>query len=550
MSIKNYGIYLSYAPGIDLRHEGLGRYLAAFLKGANGRNDVRFVIVCPSWSREALEELLEHEDVPPEGFEVISPPTSPLILKFYQWLSNRKKRKSRPSLVDRMLNALNKATTGARNYWEQRIIRVHTYSQAALVSVEAAGWALLALTLLIALSPLISLATIMLICHMCYRRILIRLRPLNKRLGKLRQALSAPKNDNFVLQLYTAMDAAESTRMLDIVNSRSDIKAWYCPTAFWPAVNQIKAPKLICVPDLVLVNFPLGFSDMGGDRTLSTFQKINQTIQDGQYFVTYSQHVKNETLVQQFCVPSSNVEVIPHAPNRVDQWLNVTGFADNLIASRSYAKFLLQSAVNDKQPPYTSKFGNSDFKFLFYASQFRPNKNIITLLRAYKHLLRKRLLPHKLILTGNPNHLPEVRDYIAKHELQNDVLCLHGLSIQKLSACYKLADLAVNPSLSEGGCPFTFTEALSVDTPAIMARIPVTEEILTDPELRKETLFDPFDHMALARHIERALEHREELLAFQKEFYKNLIDRTWVNVVDEHVRVLDLISNKVADVQT
>jgi len=48
----------------------------------------------------------------------------------------------------------------------------------------------------------------------------------------------------------------------------------------------------------------------------------------------------------------------------------------------------------------------------------------------------------------------------------------------RIAACYKLADLAVNPSLSEGGFPFTFTEALSVGTPVVMARIPVTEEII------------------------------------------------------------------------
>ena len=57
---------------------------------------------------------------------------------------------------------------------------------------------------------------------------------------------------------------------------------------------------------------------------------------------------------------------------------------------------------------------------------------------------------HKLILTGNPEVLPAVKEFIKDHYLQNDVLFLHGLKIQELAACYKLADLAVNPSLSEG----------------------------------------------------------------------------------------------------
>ena len=89
--------------------------------------------------------------------------------------------------------------------------------------------------------------------------------------------------------------------------------------------------------------------------------------------------------------------------------------------------------------------------------------------------------------------LPEIAQFIHKHNLQNDVLCLHDLSAQELAACYRLADLAVNPSLSEGGCPFTLTEALSVGTPVVMARIAVTEEVVTDPELQSLMLFDPYD---------------------------------------------------------
>ncbi|MCY1341013.1 glycosyltransferase [compost metagenome] len=225
--------------------------------------------------------------------------------------------------------------------------------------------------------------------------------------------------------------------------------------------------------------------------------------------------------------------------------MSVTGFSDNVKTARTYCSRLLENAIQRTlKTPYGTGFLNSDLKFFFYASQIRPNKNVITLLRAYEHLLHNKLIGHKLILTGNASAHPEVNAFIQEHRLEKEVLCLHGLKTSELAACYALADLAVNPSLSEGGCPFTFTEALSVNTPVVMARIPVTEEVLTDPELQEMTFFDPYDWKDLAGRIEWALVHREELLTVQQRTYEQLSKRNWANVVDEHLQVLEDISQE------
>jgi glycosyltransferase involved in cell wall biosynthesis len=127
--------------------------------------------------------------------------------------------------------------------------------------------------------------------------------------------------------------------------------------------------------------------------------------------------------------------------------------------------------------------------------------------------------------------------------LENDILCLGGLTTPQLAACYKLADLAVNPSLSEGGCPFTLTEALSVQTPVVMAKIPVTTEIITDKTLQEMMLFDPYNWRDLAARIEWGLNNREELLSKQLELFEVLSRRSWRDVVDEHIRILDKLSS-------
>jgi glycosyltransferase involved in cell wall biosynthesis len=118
------------------------------------------------------------------------------------------------------------------------------------------------------------------------------------------------------------------------------------------------------------------------------------------------------------------------------------------------------------------------------------------------------------------------------------------LTTKELAAFYQLADLAVNPSLSEGGCPFTFTEALSVNTPVVMARIPVAIEVLTDSALQEKMFFDPYDWKDMAGRIAWALANHEDLLEVQLKTYTELKKRTWVDVVNEHITLLDRISSE------
>ena len=119
------------------------------------------------------------------------------------------------------------------------------------------------------------------------------------------------------------------------------------------------------------------------------------------------------------------------------------------------------------------------------------------------------------------------------------MLFLVRLSEEELAACYRQAELAVNPTLSEGACPFTFTEALSVDTPVVMSRIPVTEEVIAEKQLQAAMLFDPYDWRDMARVIRRGVEHRDDLLAMQQAAYATLAERTWQNVSRETIHALD-----------
>jgi len=544
MSMKHYGIYLAYAPTVDMRDQGLGRHLAMFLKGAEELTDIRFTIVCPSWTKETLEALFESEQVSSEHCKIVSPDGKPYALRVFEAIKKYRARPVRKGWITRLAEY---TAQKAEHFWSQlsaRAVAVHDAATLVrFVSTVVALIVLLAPLLVLAL-PLVALVyTGYLVRRMSYRLKRIVRANFQWLFAKTSAVLASPHQHGWVLRLFEEMQKQEMRRMQANIAALTDVRAWYCPTAFWPSFHEIKAPRLMCVPDVVLTDFPVGFSAVGGDRFLSTFDEVGLSIRKGEHYVTYSDSVKWNTLVDRYAVSAANVTVIPHAPNTLNRYVEVTGFPDVEATSRHYCQTLLRGAFQrSTNPGYTSTFLNGDLKFLFYASQLRPNKNVLTLLRAYESLLRKRYLGHKLILTGYPADMPEIGRFVIDHRLENDVIFLHGLSVSELAACYCLADVAVNPTLSEGGCPFTFTEALSVNTPVVMARIPVTMEVLTDPYLDGVMFFDPYNWKDMAERIEWAVLNREVLLERQKLVYERLVQRTWQQVVGEHVAILDKIS--------
>jgi glycosyltransferase involved in cell wall biosynthesis len=339
------------------------------------------------------------------------------------------------------------------------------------------------------------------------------------------------------------MQAVEIKGMVSQINRSYTEIAWYAPAAFWPMFNSIRAPRLMCVPDIVLSEFPVAFSDLGG-AVVKAYDDVRTSVSGGSDLVTYSNHIKWETLVKKADVDPSNIWVVPHASSTLSHHTTITGFDDNEAASVSLSRARAVGALATATGlSYVSHLKSMEFSFLFYASQFRPSKNAITLLRAYEYLLRKRYVKHKLVLTGHGEY-EAVRSFIERYDLGNDVLCLYGLTEPELAAFYKCADLAVNPSLSEGGMPFTFTEALSVGTPVVMGDIEVTREVLTDPALCEATLFDPYDWRDMAYKIEWALQNRDALYLQQRQFFDVLAKRTWEHVVDEHFGILDAIAER------
>ena len=532
MPVKRYGIYLCYPPKVDLRAEGLGRQLAALLLAAQARSDVEFVIACPSWMPQTLRRLCDEAGVDFERLQILAPARAPKLLRIAEAIARLQKRPAGKEWLARLALRLRRIVDGATAWSEARLAGTRS--------------ALVLCLLLLAAIPVAGLVGIGRVLgwldkksnHLAQAAMRVCTRGLYGQ-GPRQVARSAT-----IARLYRHMEAAEARLMHALIAARFDISAWYCPTAFWPHFNDIAGPRLMCVPDVVLGEFPIGFAMTGVDRFASTFIDVEQAIAGSHHLVTYSEHVKRTTLVERYHVDPDQVDVIPHGTNDLSALITVSGMIDNEAGTRLYCATLLRSALAKAVGcDCASIYGSGDVRFLFYASQLRPNKNVLTLLRAYAWLLRTHAIPHKLVLTACPNETPSVREFIAEQGIANDVLFLHGLSARELAACYKLADLAVNPSLSEGGLPFTFSEAVSVGTPVVMARIAVTTEVLGGAPFAQSMLFDPYDWRALADRIAWAVDNKETLYAAQRRFFDEAVAaRTWSHVVEDYIGILERIS--------
>jgi hypothetical protein len=75
-----------------------------------------------------------------------------------------------------------------------------------------------------------------------------------------------------------------------------------------------------------------------------------------------------------------------------------------------------------------------------------------------------------------------------------------------------------------------------------MARIAVTEEVITDPNLQAMMLFDPYVWQDMADRIEWAIQNRDKLCAVQVDVFKAISRRSWDDVVADHVEILQRIS--------
>jgi glycosyltransferase involved in cell wall biosynthesis len=544
MSVKKYGVYLGYGPRVDLRGEGLGRYLACLIKGAEQEPTRQFVIACPKWLEKNLKELFESEHVDTAKIEILTTRGIPLVVtlqNYYYKYYQKKPYKYSTSLSENFYLLKNNIFHFLKSSPKIRSLKEIAASEHYFPKIVAGLMFILFLPLLILMATFYIITYYIYLIYNTYVKDYISRYSFTMSYGIIDRALH---NRYFSVILSSIIETYQK-RLIRLINKRNDVACWYAPTCFWPLFNTIEAPKILCVPDVVLNDFPVGFSHTGGTGMASVYTNILETLDGAENILTYSEHIKWNNVVHHHHKFPNQVFVIRHAHNDLSQFVHLDGHINRDPHARfdfcaGLVKNALLKSVNYK---FTRTVNKVDFKFIFYPTQFRPNKNIMFLLQVYKNMLKKNVLSHKLILTGNPDSYRDIAEYIEENNLVNDVLFLKGLSTGELAACYALADLAICSTLSEGGLPFVFSEAVSVGTPTLLSDIPVTREAFKDHMLPDQMLFDPYDAQDLRTKILYCIEHRSKLLAEQKVLYSKM-QRTWEQVAAEHFVIFDQLASQ------
>jgi glycosyltransferase involved in cell wall biosynthesis len=349
-----------------------------------------------------------------------------------------------------------------------------------------------------------------------------------KRIIKYYSRINSVGN-NVYSYIYNIINDQVQKDLVYRINKSEKHDVWYSPSIFWEQFNNINSTKVINVPDLVTEEFPIQW---GGHNDIVMSSKIcEKTIEGGQNFITYSQYVKDTLLIDKYGKEESNIIVINHNINDLSNYITINSEITKNLASEdvfttAYCQTIMQTLAphTSQITPYIRNFDFKDVKFIFYASQARPHKNLLNLIKAYELMLRRNYIRVKLFLTCNLESDPEVLSYIREKRLQYDIISFYNISSKQLAALYHQAQLVVNPTLYEGGFPFTFGEGMSVGTPSVMSRIPQVEEFTRLYKL-EECLFDPYNYKDIAEKIIYGLGNLEKLkekqLALYNYLYKN-----------------------------
>ena len=140
-------------------------------------------------------------------------------------------------------------------------------------------------------------------------------------------------------------------------------------------------------------------------------------------------------------------------------------------------------------------------KYLLYLGNFKPHKNVVSLVKAYKKMVAE-FPEYKLVLAGplDSNGL-EIENLVSREGLTDRVVFTNTIREEDHpEALLSMADLFVFPTLYEGfGLPPL--EAMACGTPVITSNLTAVPEVIGDAGV----MVNPLDVGALSRAIEDLL---------------------------------------------
>ena len=130
---------------------------------------------------------------------------------------------------------------------------------------------------------------------------------------------------------------------------------------------------------------------------------------------------------------------------------------------------VIYCSVNAPKQTFWNRPSPIPEKYLLYVNTLLPQKNVLTLVKAFENIKQKN--SHHLVIVGKetPYWKKEVLPYINSHDLGDRIILFQNLPVENLWHLYKNASVFVTPSLREG-FGYTPIEAALCKVPVICSR--------------------------------------------------------------------------------
>lgn len=341
--------------------------------------------------------------------------------------------------------------------------------------------------------------------------------------------------------------AASYASMAAYANRSDHIDFCIVPLGNWSLCRLIKKkPYVVQIPDVVFLEFPELFDRNQDVNNLST--EIGRVANQAGAVISVSEHVRRNHVIQFLGVEPRRARLALHAPMRLDEAL-----ADNFRKEGQPTKELARAWLADHWHEIMARSGLVDrmngslnwlaharkldihnTKLLYFATQYRPYKNIERAIEAMARVRDRSLEPVALLLTANLAGGDHISALIDKHKLWDIVIPLPRLPQPIHATLYAASDLALAASRFEGGLPFLFSEAVSVGTPVIMAETAIVRASMP-AALRGRMMFDPLDTDHMADAIIRGLNDPNLFIEQSRVLASMSARRSWSDVVNDYL---------------
>jgi glycosyltransferase involved in cell wall biosynthesis len=267
----------------------------------------------------------------------------------------------------------------------------------------------------------------------------------------------------------------------------------------------VRCPSVVTIHDTIHLTFPqylpnkLAYAYARGSMWAAARRS--------QRILTVSEASKRDIL-RFFAVPPEKVVVVHNA---IDERFSREPRAEDVARVRE--RFQLQQ------------------RFVLYAGNIKPHKNLERLIEAFHALRRSDLDDLKLLIIGDQiSKYPALRRAVHRLKLHKHVRFLGYLPDDTLAILYRLAALFVFPSLYEGfGLPAL--EAMASGTPVVTSNVSSLPEVTGDAAV----LVDPYDVNAIEAGMRRVLtdpqladDMRRKGLQRAREFsWERSVAKTW-----------------------